>query len=427
MFRKDHISNYLDQQAGPPLETVNSKLKPGIIVVIPSHAEPQLKQAILSLSNAKRPSVAVELIVVLNHAQNAEETTVQLHLEQYEELLTLSKHISDEQFQMIAPKPVNIHPRKAGVGYARKLGMDEALRRFAMHHIFKGIIVNFDADCLCHEDYFIEIENYFSRPEHKHCVSIGFEHRIESQERFLDKGIVDYELHLRYYIQAQRWIQYPFAYHTLGSCFAVEADAYARQGGMNSRQAGEDFYFMHKFSVIDALGTIPKALVFPSGRISDRVPFGTGRAMIKFQEQRVQMSYSLEAILIFGQFLNTLRSSIEMDPSEWKMKLAEEFPILQSSLSDQGMWEALNQFRKNTSSNAMLLKKITAWLNPFVLMKYLHDARVMGFPDEEVSIVANKLLQLMQMNVPSQANNTELLDFFRKLDSTHPEILFECN
>ena len=35
---------------------------------------------------------------------------------------------------------------------------------------------------------------------------------------------------------------------------AVRADAYLRQGGMNRRKAGEDFYFLNKFMVLGGYG-----------------------------------------------------------------------------------------------------------------------------------------------------------------------------
>lgn len=46
---------------------------------------------------------------------------------------------------------------------------------------------------------------------------------------------------------------------------------------MNQRKAGEDFYFLHKFSILDQLGEINVEIVLPLARSSDRVPFGTGK------------------------------------------------------------------------------------------------------------------------------------------------------
>ena len=77
--------------------------------------------------------------------------------------------------------------------------------------------------------------------------SIYFEHPLHGPlEPKVYEAIAAYELHLRYYVQALRYAAFPYAHHTIGSSMAVRADAYAKQGGMNKRQAGEDFYFLHK-------------------------------------------------------------------------------------------------------------------------------------------------------------------------------------
>ena len=72
----------------------------------------------------------------------------------------------------------------------------------------------------------------------------------------------------------------PYSYHTIGSAFAVTAKAYARQGGMNRRKAGEDFYFINKLIKGENFGEITNTTVFPSPRTSNRVPFGTGKAIV---------------------------------------------------------------------------------------------------------------------------------------------------
>ena len=67
----------------------------------------------------------------------------------------------------------------------------------------------------------------------------------------------------------------PYSFHTIGSAFALTASAYTRQGGMNRRKAGEDFYFINKLIKGEIFGEINDTKVIPSPRISDRVPFGT--------------------------------------------------------------------------------------------------------------------------------------------------------
>ena len=86
----------------------------------------------------------------------------------------------------------------------------------------------------------------------------------------------------------------PYSYHTIGSAFAVSASSYAKQGGMNRRKAGEDFYFISKLIKGEKFGEITKTKVIPSPRISDRVPFGTGRSIMK--ELTIKKIYYLPMI-----------------------------------------------------------------------------------------------------------------------------------
>ena len=63
---------------------------------------------------------------------------------------------------------------------------------------------------------------------------------------------------------------------TIGSAFAVTANAYIKRGGMTRSQAGEDFYFLQTLAQIGTVGEITTTKVYPSARLSDRIPFGTG-------------------------------------------------------------------------------------------------------------------------------------------------------
>ena len=94
-------------------------------------------------------------------------------------------------------------------------------------------------------------------------------------------AIALYELHLRYYLHSVRSTGYPHAFHTVGSAFAVRADIYCQEGGMNRRQGGEDFYFIQKVAQRGSWSECNETCVYPSPRPSDRVPFGTGPAVAR--------------------------------------------------------------------------------------------------------------------------------------------------
>ena len=169
---------------------------------------------------------------------------------------------------------------------------------------YAGVVACFDADCRCDPGLLVEMENLFrKRPEMPGC-SVRFEHPLDAEN---SEAIILYELHLRYYIEACRYSGHPFAFHAVGSSMAVRAEAYVAQGGMNQRQAGEDFYFLQKIISLGNFGELNSTRVIPSPRVSDRVPFGPGRAVGEFLQGKGgrMESYPFEAFedlkIFFGQ------------------------------------------------------------------------------------------------------------------------------
>ena len=164
---------------------------------------------------------------------------------------------------------------KGGVGWARKIVLDEAARLLSQ----EGIMLCLDSDCTVAQNYLKVVTDHFQSNPDCNAVSIYFEHNLDTLGYDERHAIIQYELHLRYLVHAMRWAGHPFAFQTVGSSMAVRRKGYLAHGGMNTRQAGEDFYFLQKFIEVDSLQEIRNTTVYPSARISDRVPFGTGRAM----------------------------------------------------------------------------------------------------------------------------------------------------
>lgn len=190
-----------------------------------------------------RPDASIEIIPVLNYPESKAIHNDEFHQKQYNQLLAFAAKHNTPQFQIKPIPPIAIKGKHAGVGHARKIGMDEAVRRFFNIGNRAGVILNFDADCTCHEEYLEQVYSYFNQANPKSAVSIDFEHQFELLSGLARRAIVTYELHLRYYIAAQKFIHYPFAFQTLGSLFADSGKTYCLQGGMNQKQAGEDFIF----------------------------------------------------------------------------------------------------------------------------------------------------------------------------------------
>ena len=166
---------------------------------------------------------------------------------------------------------------KGGVGEARKIGMDSFLQSLAPENVPEALIFSMDADTWVDKEYFKEVDSFFRNTSYG-GVSIGLHHRKADDEN-QERAIRRYEAYLDRYAAQLKRCHSPYAFHTVGSAFAVRGDSYVKCGGMKVRLAGEDFYFLQELAKTSGVGVIEKSLVFPSPRISERTPFGTGQAV----------------------------------------------------------------------------------------------------------------------------------------------------
>jgi glycosyltransferase involved in cell wall biosynthesis len=374
-------------------------------VVIPCFNEPNLVGALDSLKRCEPPKAVFEVIVVINSPAGVAEGIAARNRETAEETRAWSAAAG---FPLHIIEASDLPARHAGVGLARKIGMDEALRRFDDAGMLdSGVILCFDADCTCAPNYLAAVEGHFRAHPQSPACGIYFEHPLEGEmSPEVYDAITEYELHLRYYVEALRYAGFPHAYHTIGSSMAVRARAYVEQGGMNRRQAGEDFYFLHKLIPLGGFTELNSTTVFPSPRASDRVPFGTGRAVSEWRG--AMNTYPLQAFADLRIFLVTVPSLKSGD--------VQNVPeSMRTFLSGQNFAEALEEMRRHTSSEEAFVKRLYRWFDGFRAMKFVHHARDHFYGEEEVAAAAAKLLERMGTDAPSK-NTRELLKVYRGLE-----------
>ncbi|NMC41408.1 MAG: glycosyltransferase family 2 protein, partial [Bacteroidales bacterium] len=250
----------------------------GIIAVVPAFNEPGITNLLDSLASCIPPECRVEIIIVINAPPGASQEAMAGNALTRE---MAEKWRSENRNPFFTLHLIDIgraNHEKWGVGMARKTGMDEALSRFTRTGRTDGVILSLDADCTVEKNYFTEIEKELLNEKKRKGCSIYFEHPLSGNEfpPEVYSAAAIYELHLRYFFQALKYTGYPWVHHTVGSCFAVKACAYRASGGMNRRQAGEDFYFIQKLLPAGGYFNLNSTTVYPSPRRSDRVPFGTG-------------------------------------------------------------------------------------------------------------------------------------------------------
>jgi len=410
---------YLEKHV-PGYPLISRNPAPGLkyIVTIPAYLETSLTESLISLYSSIPPAAAVEVIIAVNWPENELPENIRLSKDVLNLTKTwINKHISDWiSFHTIVLQ--DVPAKKAGVGYARKTAMDEAIRRFISARQEDGIIISFDADTVCDPDYFTRIESHFRQNPHTDGCTIYFEHPVEGTDFSKDVylGISLYELHMRYFLHSLRYTGFPNAYYTLGSAFAIRARSYCRQGGMNIKKAGEDFYFLQKFFDLGSFTELNLTRVIPSPRPSDRVPFGTGASILSFIDGQQNLSSfnpsSFEALKTFFYKVPLLFKADEKRINHILDNLDISINIYLKSLNFEII---LNEINGNSSEYLSFKKRFFRYFNMFRILKFLNFAKKIypDIPVTEGAIIFLNKTGILKNGIPEVK---ALLNIFRSMD-----------
>jgi hypothetical protein len=381
------------------------------IVCIPALAETGMIHALESLKSCGTCLHPVLVLILINHSESASVDTKKKNssIHRLTEEWCRQNSSSHLIFSIL---PIEELPTKhAGVGLARKIVMDQAVRIF--HSIGKnGAITCFDGDCTCSHEYLAELEKLFlDEPSLAGC-SIYFEHELDNiSDLYHKKGIILYELHLRSFIQGLRFAEYPFAFHTIGSSMAVGSLSYARVGGMNKRKAGEDYYFLHKIMRNGAFRDLNTAMVFPSSRESNRVPFGTGRSMNDWllgEKKEEWPTYPPEC------FEDLRRVLINVSGS-WNEKtdIGKLPPSFIDYFTTKQIAEIIADCEKNTNEKSSFMRRFFQHMDGSKTLKYLNFCRKEFYGEAQIEKTAKWVLNKRFGVNAGDENPEELLKLLR--------------
>jgi len=391
-----------------------------MVIVIPAYDEPDWQSSLEAIAHCTPSQNAVEVILLINDAEQTAEQIKQAHRQMLIEVREWAAQNERDGLRFYPIHCSDLKDKQAGVGLARKIGMDEAVRRLEKAGRPEGVIIGFDADSQCDKNYLLEIERYFKEAPHRSAASIYYEHPLEGTqyEAAVYEAIIQYELHLRYFNNAKRYAGFPFAFETIGSAMAVRADAYQKQGGMNRRKAGEDFYFLNKFIALGTFGEINATRVIPSPRPSERVPFGTGRAVGQLLESQTALTtYAPESFESLRSFFRQITALYQLQEQDLAAFLKQQPAVIRTFLEQQGIAEKVKELNQHTSSILSFEKRFFQWFNPFLIMKYVHFARDHYYPDVPVNEAASWLARTYlrhTVQAPMQLKDHLLL--FREWD-----------
>ena len=316
--------------------------------------------------------------------------------------------------------------KSGGVGLARKIGLDLALNLFKYEKRGINLLFSLDADTLVETNYLSAVRTFFKKKK-RHAAVIEFRHQIpENPDE--QAAICCYEMFLRYYILGLCFAGSPYVMHSVGSTIVCSADGYAAVRGMNKRKAGEDFYFLNKLAKITDIGIIDTTRVYPSSRASSRVPFGTGKRVIRFLngEHPEYLLYDPAVFVVVKQWLEYVFSHPE---AEGKMMIHEArkiHPSLEEFLGKQRFHDVWRRLKKNSRSSSILLKHFSSWFDGFKTLKLINHLTRNGISPIDMFRAVRELLEMMGKGkhpavrtdgVPSIQVQEEILNYLRHIEN----------
>ena len=200
---------------------------------------------------------------------------------------------------------------KEGVGTARRIGMDYALKNGA------EVIACMDADTLVSSEYVCALHDFrLQCADALLCGKLppagaitGFTHQ-KAPDSDIQKAIDSYEFFIKEHGARLFKTKTPFYPYALGPSIVCSAWGYAASGGMPKLLSGEDFYFLQSLIKLNiqhntapAKDGVPhfvfpelNCTVHPQARLSQRTLFGTGQKLGAL----VEASALVEANVLVG-------------------------------------------------------------------------------------------------------------------------------
>jgi len=281
-------------------------------------------------------------------------------------------------------------PERQGVGLARKIGCDIALRLHIQGTIQSNWIHSTDADVELPSDYFERSESLSGDPSGAACL-YPFWHRCRPPPVLAD-AMHRYEIFLRYYLLGLADAGSPYAFHTLGSAIAVNPMAYAMVRGFPRRLAGEDFHFLNKVAKIGSILRMGGAPIVIEGRRSHRAPFGTGAALNQMMAaDEGGERYQTYAPKVFA-YLKAWLTAVELLSQEMaasdahaqliaaaKLHHGVDPDLLHRELMLLGLRPALLHIRSISRDAARMARHLHTWFDALRTLKLIHRL-TLAFP-----------------------------------------------
>lgn len=276
-------------------------------------------------------------------------------------------------------------PSKQGVGLARKIGCDIAVRLFDKQQLTTPIIFSSDADALLPHNYFQK--NLLPLTDKRNGENISawvfnFSHTapVSAVNTVNHAALFDatlaYEKALKYLRAGLRWSDSPYAFYTLGSTLALSIPHYCMARGFPKRAGAEDFYLLNKLAKVGAIYSDDRITIAIESRLSQRIPFGTGPAVEKILQSQETYTYfhpnifdALKTWLIWAlnAHCGTTKNPIHDNKNINRKLLSQAQTVAQQLHYDK----FLSHAKKTCKSAIQFEKAFHQWFDGFMTVKFI--------------------------------------------------------
>lgn len=356
------------------------------VVVIPAYGEGRALDRVVA-SVPRVDGERILAVVVINEREDSPQSVSvinQATLARLEKQYGRHRRLSDDaqscqtSFGELVMLSVTL-PRGQGVGLARKHGADFACGAWAAGMLKSPWIHCTDADVLLPNDYFC--------PPTMSAVAALHPFRHEATEGVAKDYVRHYDLWLRLHVLGLHWAGSPYGFHTIGSTIAVNAYSYAAARGFPRRNAAEDFYLLNKLSKLGSIVTAPSAPVRIAARVSNRVPFGTGRAIGRMKQKgqgALPRFYAPEVYVYLKTLLQVMDRGAEsavFESGSVRQLLREqglETAPMDAAMEALGLQAAVDRLLQSSVDGHRRRRAVHGWFDAFRTMKLIHHLRDNG-------------------------------------------------
>lgn len=375
------ITRYIDDHAVDPppwidLAPPDENLE--ICVVIPAYDELDNITAVVgSLHVDELSENAVEILVCVNEPADAPAAVAEANRRTVELLEDFDTPFPLHLFDCTGPDRA-YPPDDAGVGRARRLLMDTALKR--LHEVGRGdtgLMACLDGDSPPDPGYLDAVHAELrSAPSEALAAVCRHRHPIPDDPEHA-RAIVAYELWMRFFEAALHLTGTPYAFQSIGSCMIVSARGYALADGVPPREALSDFYLLQKVVKTGGRGSVVQLeapLVRPSARPSRRVPRGTGpsvRATMHQEDDRFIRVEPPRAFAELGEFFSAVRHGFSA-PAALREAAS---PFLVEVLDRWNGWKTIDKLREHAPDAARFERQFHTWFDSLKVVKFANRSK----------------------------------------------------